>query len=144
MATQLDDATIRTALRTSVVSAWSVTDVNYDPPEVPSTSSNLSRALIYLMGATAMPVARGAGFGQMALMHHYRIIGQFPYPSTGTIGQSQVTQVNALLNLIFGSKTYAGWRRYLINVDMQNAIPDQQENVYTVTIDVDFEVITDS
>src|SRR5689334_20391809 len=107
----LDDSAIRSALHSSISTAWSTTTVYDDPPQTPVAASKLPLGYLMLQDMEPQRSSRGAGAKEVTLVHPYTITGQFAWPGIGTIEADKRIKVQALLDQLTATTRYAGWQR---------------------------------
>lgn len=140
---QLADATLRPLLRDDTKTAWTITRIEYDPPEIPGDASLLPRAFIQLNNVPTARHKGGAGFGESQAIHTYRITGQFAWPTTGTLEEAKVTKSNLLLAVLTTVSTVyrSNWRYLDPTIEFETGQTDNGEAFYTVTVEFPIEVI---
>lgn len=134
MALSLDDSTVRTALRTSIRTAWSVTRIFDDEPKTIAAASHLPRAFIFLQDTEITTGQGQSGMGQVEVPLTYEITGQFAYPASGSLEEAKVSKANLLLAQLTASASFGGGRRDVVAVRFEKTPTEKLEEAYTVTI----------
>jgi hypothetical protein len=105
MPLQLADAVLRPLLRDDIKTAWALTRVRSDPPQIPGQPADLPQAFLQLRDVETAREAGQAGFGETQVVHTYVITGQFVYPVSGTLEEAKVAKANALLAVLTAVST---------------------------------------
>lgn len=142
MSFQLSDTSIRAALHTDMLSAWSVTKIYDSKPFLPDTSENLPLGFIYLQSVNP---SGGPAVHDVSAPHSYLLHGIFALsavPSNTTSEEYKVTKAQALLDLLTVQITYAGWMRMITSVDFTDDSLSETDQVITVSIGFDVFALT--
>src|SRR5690349_17918290 len=148
MTMTLADSTLRAGLHPMMSSAWSPKKIYDDAPYVKPSPDELPRAFCHVQDMTPNYAHQQAGFGQAVVPHFYALTLQRAWPTSGTIDQAKVADVQAILDLLTADTVFlrngtSGYRREVVGILFNGkAEADLLESYYQVTVVFQAEVIT--
>jgi hypothetical protein len=143
MPLQLADAILRPLLRDDIKTAWSLSRVRSDPPQIPGVPADLPQAFLQLRDVETAREAGQAGFGETQVVHTYVITGQFVYPVSGTLEEAKVEKANALLSVLTTVSTcYQEDYLYHDPAVRFEDVQDATEAYYTVVVEFPIIAVT--